>query len=86
MKKVGSAIAARESVKEDVALVCVGGRQEREGHLERMAAVLLLHQRLSSNEFGLHGKAFTITYGLVGNVRYQINEELLFFSVGLQLI
>lgn len=68
MKEVGGEIAARESAIEDVALVRVG-RKERDEHLERMSAVLLLHQRLSSNEFGLHGKAFTITYGLVGNVR-----------------
>ena len=72
MKQVGCEIAARESVVEGIVIVGVGATQERDEHLERMSAVLLLHQRLSSNEFGLHGKAFTITYGLVGNVWYQM--------------
>ena len=70
MKSVGSEVAARESVL-DVALLRIG-RDGRDDNLEQMSAALLLHQRLSSNDFGLHGKAITITYGLVGNVRFQL--------------
>ena len=61
MKKVGAAIAARLPPVNDSACRRMSQQSERE-------LSLILMQRLSENEYGLQGKAFTITYSLVGNV------------------
>ena len=61
MKKIGGAIAARASETCDE-------NNEKNIEMDKEKSLLLL-QRIQSDEFGLQGKAFTVTYGFVGNVR-----------------
>ena len=67
MKAIGSEIAAMVSAPKEDMLKMTGmtvldfDQSDREN-------VIILQQRISYNEFGLRGKAFTVTYGLVGSV------------------
>ena len=67
MKKVGSELAASCTAHPNYSAIIVS-RTEIVDQGDTESALIILH-RISSNEYGLHGKAFTITYGLVGSVR-----------------
>ena len=66
MKRVGSELAALMATQENRSAMMA--RTEAMNQADRDNTLLLLH-RIASNDFGLQGKAFTITYGLVGSVR-----------------
>lgn len=66
MRRGGSEISARVSTCNNnlvkvSSMICSGEHSE----MERSILVL---QRLQGNDFGMHGRGFTITYGFVGSV------------------
>ena len=62
MKKIGGEIGARASAILD------DNEAKNSMEMDKEKSLLLL-QRIQSDEFGLQGKAFAVTYGFVGSVR-----------------
>lgn len=65
MKRIGSEMAAGALVccEDEISLIKSGGN-----YFYRPDKIILLLYRISANDYGLQGKAFTVTYGLVGSV------------------